>query len=218
MRLHVLCGGLLVLALWPAPAFAQDPPPRIGPFVVDLQGTLPRFPNDDTTLALSRALRVGELPGAGLGLHGGIHVYPLSWKVVTLGLGVDVTLTRASHGASPLPSLENARPVNERFTHLAPELSFNFGTGHGWSYLSGGIGPGIWSVVPDGSLPMAPDRERLQTINYGGGARWFLAHRVAFSLDLRFYAINPSTPIPGSSLPASPRTTLLMFGGGVSLR
>ena len=36
------------------------------------------------------------------------------------------------------------RPVTERFTHLAPELSFNFGTGNGWSYLSGGIGRSTW--------------------------------------------------------------------------
>ena len=32
---------------------------------------------------------------------------------------------------------------------------------------------------------------RLKTINYGGGARWFAKAHVAFSFDVRFYAINP---------------------------
>src|SRR5207248_5270192 len=37
----VLC--LLPLAV---PAFAQEPPPKIGPFVIDLHATVPRFPGD----------------------------------------------------------------------------------------------------------------------------------------------------------------------------
>ena len=36
-----------------------------------------------------------------------------------------------------------------------------------------------------------PDDEPLNTINYGGGARWFIKPHVAFSFDVRFYAINP---------------------------
>ncbi len=216
-RCLALCCGLTALVLSPAPVAAQDPPPRIGRFVIDVHGTIPRFPKDPQ-LAQSRDLLVDELPGAGLGLHGGAHFYPLSWKAVTFGLGVDVTVARAHHGATNLSPVQLARPVTEDFSHIAPELSFNFGSGNGWSYLSAGIGPAVWSVVPDGSGTTPLDTERLQTINYGGGARWFTTRHLAFSLDVRFYAINPSTPVPGSSLPTSPRTTLLIMGAGISLK
>jgi hypothetical protein len=208
---------LLAIATFPAGAFAQDPPPRIGPFVIDIQGTVPRFPGSPL-LGQSRDLVVAELPRAGLGLHTGAHVYVLTWKAVTIGLGAELAHARAHRAARLLSPTATGRPVTEDFTHVAPELSFNFGTGDGWSYLSGGIGPGIWAVVPDGAAKIPPDTERLQTINYGGGARWFLTHRLAFSLDVRLYAINPSTPSPASSLPTSPRTTLLIVGAGISVK
>ncbi len=204
-------------ATQPVRVMAQDPPPRIGPFVVDLHGTVPRFPNDPE-LALSRSLVAAELPGAGLGLHAGAHVYVLTWRAVTFGLGGDVTIARSHRASRPLSASAIGRPVTEQFVHVAPELSFNFGTGDGWSYLSGGIGPGTWSVVPEGADKRPLDVERLQTINYGGGARWFTKRRLAFSIDVRFYAINPSTPIPDSPLPTSPRTTLLILGAGISLK
>ena len=106
--------------------------------------------------------------------------------------------------------------MTERFTYLAPQLSLNFGTGAGWSYLSGGIAASKWSVVPNSSVPLLPDDERLKTIDYGGGARWFAKPHLAFSLDVRFYAINPSSPAPG--LPGAPRTTLFVIGAGISLK
>ena len=195
---------------------AQDEPPRIGPFVVDLHGTVPRFPNDDPQLAQSRDLSVRELPGAGLGLHAAANVYLLKWKAVTFGLGVDATIARSHQSQQAISATETGRAVTERFAHIAPDLSFNFGNGDGWSYLSGGIGPAVWSLVPDAAAPANSDRERLQTINYGGGARWFLNHHVAFSVDVRFYAINPGTPELGR--PGGPRTTLLIIGGGVSIK
>ena len=73
-----------------------------------------------------------------------------------------------------------------------------------------------WSVAVDGAPPSPADQERLKTIDYGGGARWFAKPHLAFSFDVRFYAINPTTPVNG--LPAGPRTTLLVIGAGVSLK
>jgi hypothetical protein len=113
-------------------------------------------------------------------------------------------------------SATSLRTVTERLTYLGPQISFNFGTGAGWSYLSGGIAASTWSLVPDGQAPLPPDEERLQTIDYGGGARWFAKPHLAFSLDVRFYAVNPSTPIPG--LPGGPRNTFFVFGAGISLK
>ena len=194
---------------------AQDPPPKIGPFVLDVHGTVPRFQSDDEQLARSRGLDVTELPGSGLGLHAGAHVYPLRWRAVTFGLGADVALAR-SHHLSVQADGSAGRATTERFAHIAPQLSFNFGDGDGWSYISGGIGTSTWAVVRDASTALPPDTERLKTINYGGGARWFIKRHLAFSFDVRFYAIDPSTPVLG--LPNGPRTTLLIMGAGVSLK
>ncbi|MEQ1726877.1 MAG: outer membrane beta-barrel protein [Vicinamibacterales bacterium] len=216
MRLRLLFVALIAVWFVASPVAAQDPPPRIGPFVVDVHGTMPRFPADDQQLADSRGLLLSELPGAGLGLHAGAHVYPFRWKAVTFGLGADLTLGRAHHGSSEIADNIFGRATTERFTHIAPQVSFNFGDGDGWSYLSGGIGTSTWSVVPDASVAQAPDTEHLTTINYGGGARWFMKRHLAFSFDVRFYAIDPTTPLPGR--PTGPRTTLLSFGAGISIK
>ncbi len=216
LRLRLLIVALIGVGIVARPVAAQDPPPRIGPFVVDVHGTMPRFPSDDKQLAESRGVLLSELPGAGLGLHLGAHVYPLRWKVVTFGLGADVTGGRAHHTATAVAANLFGRATTERFTHIAPQVSFNFGDGDGWSYISGGIGTSTWSVVPDASAAQAPDTEHLTTINYGGGARWFMKRHLAFSFDVRFYAIDPTTPLPGR--PSGPRTTLLSFGAGISLK
>ena len=60
------------------------------------------------------------------------------------------------------------------------------------------------------------DTDRLKTLNYGGGARWFIKPHLAFSFDVRFYAINPGKP--HLDLPGSPRTTLLVLIGGISIK
>ena len=198
-------------------AHAQEPPPPIGPFVVDLHGTFPLFPTDLLALAKSRGLSLAELPGHGVGVGIGAHVYLLKWRAITFGIGGELTFGRA-HSMPPDVAGQTTflRPVTERFTSAAPQLSFNFGTGHGWSYLSGGIGQSVWSIHPDGEEPGDADVARLKTINYGGGARWFAKPHLAFSLDVRFYAIDPGTPQLG--FPGSPRTTLIIIGVGMSVK
>jgi hypothetical protein len=210
------CACLLFAGLAARPCLAQEPPPKIGPFVLDLHGVVPMFPSDDQQLADSRGLLLQELPGRGLGLHTGAHVYLLHWKAVTFGLGADLIVARSHQDAPQLATDVFARATTERFTHFAPQLSFNFGDGDGWSYISGGIGTSIWSIVPDGEPARPPDTERLKTINYGGGARWFIKRHLAFSFDVRFYAIDPSTPAAG--LPGGPRTTLISLGAGISVK
>lgn len=193
-------------------ASAQTTPPRIGPFVVDLRGTFPSFPGDGQ-LAQSRGLNMVDLPGTGLGVDVGAHLYLFKWHAVTFGVGGELMIGRAR--ATPLAP-GTGRAVTERFTTLSPQLSLNFGKGTGWSYLSGGIGQSTWSIVPDGATARLADEERLKTLNYGGGARWFAKRHLAFTFDVRFYAINPGTPQFG--FPGSPRTTLLVIGAGVSVR
>jgi hypothetical protein len=206
---------ILLILLFAAPHAleAQDPPPKIGPFVVDLHATVPQFP-EDANLAGSRGMSLAELPGNGLGLQIGVHVYPLRWKAVTFGIGGELAMSRATQ--TPAAGIDNVRPSEERFTSLSPQISFNFGTGKGWSYLSGGLTEATWALTPEGQEGFPADTEPLKAINYGGGARWFMKNHFAFSFDVRVYAINPGSVYFG--LPQSPRTSLLIIGAGVSMK
>jgi len=208
----VLVAAVVVLA-GPA-ASAQDPPPPLPHVVVDLQGLIPVFPNDATQLADSRALTVTELPGAGLGGRAGAHVYFLKYKAVTLGVGGEVVVGRS--GSTPVDPSSGLVPADERLTVMASQVSFNFGSGRGWSYLSGGVGRSRWSLHPSGAAETSADTESLPTVNYGGGARWFAKPHLAFSLDVRIYEIQPGTAI--GPRPGSPRTRLFMVGAGISLK
>jgi hypothetical protein len=208
LRLAIV--GMLVLAVCTR-ASAQPPASRIGPFVVDVRGAFPNFPTT-IQVANSRGVANTDLPGLGLGIDVAAHLYLVRWRAITFGIGGELLASRA-HST---PSLPGGQAITERFTSAAPQISFNFGSARGWSYLSGGIGPSTWSIVPEGSSPTPADQERLKTINYGGGARWFAKKHLAFTFDVRFYAINPGTPQFG--FPGSPRTTLLVMGAGVSLR
>ena len=202
-----------LFAFHPLAASAQDPPPRIPWFVLDVRGSIPRFPSA-APLAESRGMTTAELPHAGLGLQAGLHLYPLRWRAITFGIGGEVTGNRARSQVAATSA--GLRSAEEKFLSAAPQLSFNFGNGNGWSYLSGGIGLSQWSLIPAAQEPFPSDTERLKTINYGGGARWFAKPHLAFTFDVRFYAINPGPPYLGH--PGSPRTTLMIIGAGVSLK
>lgn len=210
-------GALAMLLASHTTANAQEPPPRIGPFVVDIHGTFPHFP-DNAQLAASRGVDQRELPGSGFGIHAGAHVYVYKWKAVTFGLGGEITEARAHESAHQFSPDDSSRAVTERFSHLAPILSFNFGDGDGWSYISGGVGKSKWSVTHDDDpTTLAANDERLTTYNYGGGARWFNSQHLAFSIDVRFYDIYPGTP-DGSGRPGGPRSRLIIIGAGISLK
>jgi len=205
---------VFLIAALASRANAQDPPPRIGPYVVDVHMSIPGFPTDSQQLAESHSLNPAELPGRGLGAQAGVHFYLPPWGALTLGLGGEVMIARAT--STPADSSSGLRPAEERLVSASPQLSLNFGSGHGWSYLSGGIGRSVWSIHPVGDEPSEADVEPLLTVNYGGGARWFIKNHLAFSLDVRFYEIHDGTPIPPA--PGSPRTTLFVIAAGISLK
>ena len=210
---------ILFLVLSAATARAQDPPPKIGPFVVDLHATVPKYPSSPT-LAASHDVVVAELPGRGLGVQVGGQVYFFRWRAVTFGIGGEYAASRGHRSPPKITGTQTdataLRESEEKFSSAGSALSFNFGTGHGWSYISGGLGQSTWSVIPAGRAPLPSDLARLKTINYGGGARWFSKTHVAFSFDVRFYAINPGSPY--LAFPGSPRTTLMVIGAGVSVK
>jgi hypothetical protein len=203
-------------------ARAQAPPPRIGPFAFDLHGTFARFPTDQDQLFESRGLTsLLELPGGGFGIQVGAHVYPLHFKAVTFGIGGEFAAARSSQtppaGAIDPTTGLPLKATQERFSTVSPQLSLNFGTGHGWSYLSAGLGTSNHALVPEGQEGFPGDSEALRTLNYGGGARWFAKSHLAFSLDVRIYNVAPGTSYLAGA-PGAPRMTLLVIGAGVSLK
>jgi len=213
----------LVLPVACHPAYAQDPPPPLPRIVVDVHALVPVFPNDATQLADSRNLSVTELPGAGMGGRVGAHVYLFKWRAVTVGVGGEAIVGRSS--SAPAGSTVLAAdgvttltlvPVDERLTSVGSQLSLNFGSGHGWSYISGGIGRSRWSVHPSGQAEIPADTESLPTTNYGGGARWSIKRHVGFGLDVRIYEIQPGSQTQYGS--GSPRTRLLVIGAGLFLK
>ena len=198
-----------------ASVHAQEPTPRLPFIVVDLHGAFVNFPVEEE-LSLSRGLQLGQLPGAAIGGDLSLNIYPLRWRAVTFGLGGRVMAARARQVPATDPQTPVLAPVTERFVTGAPEISFNFGSGNGWSYISGGVGRSVWQVVQDGLDPQDADQERLYTSNYGGGARWFIKKHLAFSFDVRIYGIKAGTFGVGDN--HGPRTNLLVIGAGVSVK
>ena len=184
-------------------------------YVVDLRLALPKVPNDDG-LARPYDLSGVNLPGLGLGGDFGAHVYPLRFKRVTFGVGVSGVVGRAH--ASPVTQSDGTvagKDVTARFSAIAPQISMNFGSAAGWSYLSGGIGTSRLELrTPD--TPPDTVWPRRKTINYGGGGRWFIRDRMAVTFDIRFYAMNPVAETP--TIKPSPRLRMLVISAGVSLR
>lgn len=213
MTLLWLAAAALVAG--PTLAQAQDPPPPIPRVVLDLRGAVPKF-TQEAQLAESRGLQVSELPGRGLGADAGLHLYLFKWKAMTLGVGAQLTLARAVTSPQGTTSAPAVRGVTERFTAITPQVSFNFGDGDGWSYISGGLGPSQRTLVPEGSAISDADEQRLRTVNYGGGGRWFFKSHMAFTFDVRFHDIDPGASFFG--LPGAPRSRMLIIGAGLSLK
>ena len=73
---------------------------------------------------------------------------------------------------------------------VAPQVSFNFGSPRGWSYVSGGVGVATVTGRFQGRAELIDLEQQsgaLLAYNVGAGARWFFLPRVAFTFDLRFH-------------------------------
>jgi hypothetical protein len=223
MKVVGLTLGLLLL---PTIASAQDavvdqargwrPPPV---FVADLRAAFPTYPQDQITadrLGVTRA----NLPGRGLGLVFGAQIYPLRTRRVTLGIGGDVLRSRGTGTLEPEDDDEEDAPegptVRTRFSAVSPQVSLNFGARNGWSYISGGLGWARFSMEREDLTAATEDAPRRRTLNYGGGARWFMREHVAFSLDLRFYSIAAQAAT--TEHPDMPKMRRMVFSAGVSFR
>ena len=116
---RLVCLVIYITLVCAAPVNAQEPPPRIGPFVVDLHATVPLFPNDVPQLAESRNLGLADLPGRGFGGQVGVHVYLLRWRALTVGIGGEAIVARAN-SAPPADSQSTIRPAERSLERSIP--------------------------------------------------------------------------------------------------
>ena len=217
MTVRGSCFSLLVLTLvfgaFPSEARAQQDDP-VGPFVIDARVALPSFSSAEG-VATAWGFRSDQLPERGLGFELGAHVFPLRGRHMALGLGA--SLMRASAKQKPLEDSETAATdptVESRISALTPQVSLNFGSSRGWSYISAGYG---WTRRTTGDAASTlPDGSNVTTLSYGGGARWFIKTHVAFSFDLRFFRL-PAT-VADADGPASPGYTMFVGTAGLSFK
>ena len=190
----------------------------ISRYVVDAHGSLARFKQDS---AVSQGLGVDAtaLPTRGLGITAGAHVYPLRFRRITFGIGVEYARAADSKTTTITDTQTNEETegptITTRFTSFAPQLSFNFGRDEGWSYISGGIGRAR-ITSENVAHPLSDTADSTQAINYGGGARWFNSPRMAFTFDIRWYAISPREAT--TTVPGYPRAKFMVLSAGLAFR
>lgn len=207
----LLFGGLLG---GPTPAAAQvvEPP---GPFVIDARGAFSTVGRSED-LALPRGLQASELPRRVLGFDVGAHVYPVRGKVT---LGVGASLLRLGGTQTPDADADGSAdaPVTSgtfTLTGIAPQLSLNFGSSRGWSYVGAGMGLSrLTAGRAEGTLESSP---QLLTLNMGGGARWFISEHAAFGFDLRLYRVGAKEL--SSDYIGNPTVSLFVVSAGLSFK
>ena len=167
-----------------AQSLTPGPP---GPWVIDARGATSGVP---TSTALYPTLGPTHVvPSRGFGFDVGAHVYPFGLGPARVGFGANLLQVRGTSADAVITT-----------RLITPQLSFNFGTSNGWSYLSAGMGPA--QIQADRSVTV-------QSINAGGGARWFMNNHLAIAFDIRMHRLSPASDLP--------RTTLVSASVGVAL-
>jgi hypothetical protein len=213
-RRTLRCGALTGLFLLAAAvAGAQETRP-VGPFVVDARGSYARYGQQED-VAFSVGLPPEWLPETGLGIDLGAHVYPFSLGAARVGFGANLHWSNGKDTPTNAAGVPISDPVEVKFVTFAPQLSLNFGKHDGWSYISAGIGVSTRRYQIVGTPLFDDGSTRIPTLNFGGGARWFMKKHLAFSLDLRFYTIRPQETSTRTPLG---RTRLIVLNAGVSFR
>ena len=187
----------------PKPAFVFDA--RLG------------WPALDQDAGVATALRVStdDLPGRGRTMIFGGHFYAARRNALSFGAGAEMLWHRASHTATVATTQSvDERMLKNRWSLFSPQVSLNFGTRDGWSYLTGGLG---WSKLTMERQDEPQDSGgSLRTLNYGGGARWFIKKHLAFNMDARFYSIGAQEA--ATRRVATPKMRVFLISGGVSFR
>lgn len=208
--MRILCAVVLLL-VWAGRAFAQAPDP-VGPFVIDVRGLMAGLPTQQGWVPLLPADT--SVPSRGFGLEGGGHVYPVRWGPVQVGFGAALTVARGTATAT----IEGTPDIVTRSTTFAPQMSFNFGHRLGWSHLS--VGYGAAKVVSEsaavaGQAATTQDSGWGGAINFGGGARWFIADHIGVGFEARWHLLSSRTG--AATTLAAPRATLFHLAVGLSV-
>ena len=177
-------GAALLMA---APAAAQGPPEPPGPYVVDVRIATSGVPQDAALLVPASTVIV---PSRGTGVEAGVHVYAGRLGASYLGFGVAVMHVTGSETGTPESEVT--------LRSYSPQLSFNFGTADGWSYLSTGVGVSELRIDTSGDEGFRGETGRVLTVNAGAGARWFLSRHVGVGFDLRLHRLSASGAVPSN--------------------
>jgi hypothetical protein len=216
--------GLCIAALLISTAAFAQPSSSPGPYVVDVRGVMSGTPGGTGFYPVVASTTI--VPKRGFGLGGGVHLYPLRLGIARLGFGVEAMRVRGT-AATPAATTTTATTATSEtsasaadavmdLTTVAGQLSFNFGSRDGWSYLTAGYGNTrtrgqVSSEVPGPIVHSVVVLKRHSpTINYGGGARWFIRERLAVGFDLRFHRIAADGALAGA--------TVFALSAGVSIR
>jgi hypothetical protein len=204
---------IVALALAPSLAHAQTNP-TLPLFVLDVRVFYSGLGRDVTTAA-GIGVSADQLPNRGLGGFAGLHLYPFRGKGLALGIGGEALLARGTEQPAAPDGTPLGPPVEQRLRSLAGTLSLNFGHRDGWSYVTAGMGPLQFPTYQGDTAPADPAPQQL-TLNWGGGARWFITSHLAFGFDVRFYltkAQEASAPYP-----ARDANRLLIMSAGLSFK
>lgn len=238
-----LPAAILCAALVSSVSAAAQTPSRPGPWALDVRGVTSPVP--DGPEFYPRLDASALVPARGFGLDVGAHVYLLNLGPSRLGLGADVihvrgtttptavtttSTTGSTTGSTATTAAAAGQDVQVDLRLLAPQVSFNFGSRNGWSYLSAGVGTATTTVRTTGVITGRRESEGVRAINAGGGARWFIKSRLAFGFDVRMHRLSPGTagpieqtsPVVPSDTAAAPVTTpgmtIFAVSAGISFR
>ena len=200
---------LAIAVLTPAASSAQVSAP--GPYVIDLRGAMSGAPGSGSFYPpVATAITV---PQRAFGFGAGAHVYTFRFGAARVGFGVDVMRARGTARTdasavetTSIEGVESTGTFNAAMTvtTIAPQLSFNFGTHEGWSYLSVGYGRSTTHAevnVPASFAEESGSRDRhTAALNFGGGARWFLREHLAVGFDVRFHRLLAGNAVPSTQV------------------
>ncbi|MGH9241170.1 MAG: outer membrane beta-barrel protein [Vicinamibacterales bacterium] len=205
-------GTVVMMVMATAQAAAQTTTPP-GPWVLDVRGVTSPVPTD---AGFYPPLAATSVPSRGFGADFGAHVYLGSLKLARIGFGANFVIVRSAVDA-PVAATEDeatesaaTQRVTLNMRMLAPQVSANFGTRDGWSYLSAGVGIATVATEAADEMPGRQESGRLRSVNFGGGARWFITPRLAFGFDLRAHRIAAGS--------GTPKTSVFAVGAGLSIR
>jgi hypothetical protein len=166
-----------------AAAQSLNPGPP-GPFVFDIRGATSGLPSGEVFAPDPDpdSETIVTIPTRGFGGSAGVHVYAFQLGPARLGAGVDVLYARGT-----------TVDAISTLTSVDPQLSLNFGTSNGWSYLSAGVGVTGVESEPAGIS------ESVRSLNWGGGVRWFLGPHLGVGFDVRIRHLSAGDVLPKST-------------------